>query len=265
MFDRRTPDFSITQNNINDFYNNYMAAFFQGRQQEVKDTFKRDFNLTDDQLDYIVRRIDTNPIRRQRGFLADEESRQRREAQAVEESDIQRNIRARQALNRSSAYPYQRYNKLPDPNVSRGAGVGNIFRRVRPDRIYMADDEDATMTNAEDERLDILARDRAAMNMADNGEFDGADLANLMANIDFEDVANRDADISEVSYSDPDSDENNPINYLGYYTPSSSDSSLSYELGNTPRPRGGNRMCRCCQRPICDCYTMSDFNVLHSR
>lgn len=188
--------------------------------------------------------------------------------EAQEEEDAEAN---KENIPPSNIMPRRNPRDPPPPDLSRGlgrlegSGVGNIFRRVRPDRIYMADNDDATMTNAEDERLDILARDRAAMNMADNEEFNGEDWANLMAHLNFEDVANRDADISEVSYSDPDSDESNPINFLGDYTPSSSDSSSYYELGNTPRPRGGNRMCRCCRRPNCDCYTMSDFNELHSR
>ena len=102
FWDRRTPDFTIRQRDINDFYRQYQAAFFQGRQQEVINSFRQHFNLTQDQFDYILRRIDTNPITRQRGWRADEEARPRREAQAAAEEAARQAARQAASIERGS-------------------------------------------------------------------------------------------------------------------------------------------------------------------
>jgi hypothetical protein len=74
----------------------------------------------------------------------------------------------------------------------------------------------------------------------------------------------------DLPYNNSDADEDHMIEQMNqaqgmidYYT--QTEGNLRREMGITGEPSGGGMMCRCCRRRNCDCYTMSDFNELHSR
>lgn len=74
----------------------------------------------------------------------------------------------------------------------------------------------------------------------------------------------------DLPYNNSDADEDHMIaqmnqaqGMIDYYT--QTEGNLRREMGITGEPSGGGMMCRCCRRRNCDCYTMSDFNELHSR
>ena len=177
-----------------------------------------------------------------------------------------------------------------------GAGLGNIFRRTpNLQQVYIAPVDEPNPLNqlanpevrSRDENIGLTSPDRRYLATRDEADrqwdrYIAPPIASPVAtaviglpvatvddnerysNLNFEDFANRDADISEVSYSEPDSDDSNPINFLGDYTPSSSDSDSYYDLGNTPRPSGAGRFDGYSQCHDCGCDSYRDFNGLHA-
>ena len=185
---------------------------------------------------------------------------------------------------------------IQNPANMEGAGLGNIFRRTpNLQQVYIAPVDEPNPLNqlanpevrSRDENIGLTSPDRRYLATRDEADrqwdrYIAPPIASPVAtaviglpvatvddnerysNLNFEDFANRDADMSEVSYSDPDSDDSNPINFLGDYTPSSSDSDSYYDLGNTPRPSGAGRFDGYSQCHDCGCDSYRDFNALHA-